>query len=175
MNAVRLICLSLAFALAATMPAGVLTGTVKDESGKPVSGAKVTVYGKEITTKTDSAGKFRIENAELVDGNRYSVSVEAEGFDQGQTMSAEVFADEKDMEPLDVELAKTDPLPELETNMQALIEGEATNVVDYQSMIPQMATNMMDDDLFPAVTGATPAAAAADAASTNATPAAAAK
>ncbi len=92
--------------------AGVILGEVKDEDGKPVSGAEVKVYGKDIKAKSDAKGKFRIESEELIDGNRYSVTVTAEGYDEGQTLSTEVFDDPDDMEPLIVEMFTEEPLPE---------------------------------------------------------------
>jgi len=80
--------LALVFALASLHSfAGSIFGSVKDENGNPVAGAEVKVYGKDIKTKTNEKGLFKIENELLVDGNRYSVRVEADGFDSGQTLS----------------------------------------------------------------------------------------
>lgn len=109
-------CVSLLF-LASSARGGVLFGTVRDEHGNPVAGATVRVYGKELSTKTDSQGRFRIESKELLDGNMYSVTVSAEGFDDGQTIGTEMFDDPEEMEPLEIVLYKTEPLPEPSTNL----------------------------------------------------------
>jgi len=120
--------LALVFALASLHSfAGSIFGSVKDENGNPVAGAEVKVYGKDIKTKTNEKGLFKIENELLVDGNRYSVRVEADGFDSGQTLSTEVFDDPEEMEALDVVMYKAEPVPETpptaETNAPAMIEG----------------------------------------------------
>lgn len=94
--------------------AGVVFGTVKDEDGKPVKDAEVKIWGKDITTKTDAKGQFRIKSEKLIVGNRYSVKVNMEGYNSGQTFSTEIFEDEEDMEPLDVELYKEEELPEID-------------------------------------------------------------
>lgn len=109
--------LLLATALCPALHAGVLFGTVKDEEGKPIAGAEVRVYGKDISTKTDAQGKFRIESKELLDGNMYSVTVSAEGYDDSQTFGTEMFDDPEEMEPLEIELYKSEPLPESSTNL----------------------------------------------------------
>lgn len=108
-----IIALSIIFATASLSSlAGTVFGTVKDEKGKPVKGAEVKIYGKDIKTKTDEKGKFKIESDKLIDGNRYSVKVEAEGYDSGQTLSTEIFDDPEEMEALDVVMYKAEPLPE---------------------------------------------------------------
>jgi len=109
--------LLLATAACPALRAGVLFGTVKDEEGKPIAGAEVRVYGKDISTKTDASGKFRIESKDLLDGNMYSVTVAAEGYDESQTFGTEMFDDPEEMEPLEIELYKTEPLPESSTNL----------------------------------------------------------
>ena len=96
--------------------AGVVFGTVKDENGNPIKGAQVKVYGKDIKTKTDEKGKFKIVSDKLIDGNRYSVRVEAEGYDSGQTLSTEIFDDPEEMEALDVVMYKAEPIPEPQTD-----------------------------------------------------------
>jgi len=116
--------LLLAAAACPTLHAGVLFGTVKDEDGKPVAGAEVRVYGKEASAKTDAKGAFRIDSKELLDGNMYSVTVSAEGFDESQTFGTEMFDDPDEMEPLEIELYKTEPLPEPSTNLPpGYVEG----------------------------------------------------
>ncbi|MCX7846880.1 MAG: carboxypeptidase-like regulatory domain-containing protein [bacterium] len=117
--------LSLSLALAPyCLLGGVLFGTVKDENGKPVAGATVRVYGKEISATTDSQGRFRIESKELLDGNMYSVTVSAEGYDDAQTIGTEMFDDPEEMEPLEITLYKTEPLPEPTTNLPpTYVEG----------------------------------------------------
>jgi len=92
--------------------AGTVFGTVKDEKGKPIAGAEVKIYGKDIKTKSDEKGNFKIENEGLMDGNRYSVKVNAKGYDTGQTLSTEVFDDPEEMEALEVVMYKEEPMPE---------------------------------------------------------------
>jgi len=92
--------------------AGTVFGSVKDEKGKPVIGAEVKIYGKNIKTKSDKKGKFKIESEELADGNRYSVKVNAKGYNTGQTLSTEVFDDPEEMEALEVVMYKEEPMPE---------------------------------------------------------------
>jgi len=122
---------TLIMALAGTLSAGVMFGVVVDEEGNAVNGAKVAVWGKEgLEATTDAEGKFRITSDELVDGNRYSVTVNAEGFDQGQTMSVEIFADVDEMEPMEIELYKAQPLPEPEPAAEeAVMPGGQTGAV----------------------------------------------
>jgi hypothetical protein len=106
--------MSIVFLTAQFAAAGVMFGSVKDEEGKPVKDAEVKIWGKEITTKTDAKGKFRIKSDKLLVGNRYSVKVTMEGYNSGQTFSTEIFEDEEDMEPLEVELYKEEELPEID-------------------------------------------------------------
>lgn len=91
-----------------------LTGTVKDENGDPVAGAEVKVWGKDITTTSKTDGSFVIESDELKDGNRYSVTVTADGYDKGQTLSTEAYSDPELAIPLEVEMFKAAPPPEIE-------------------------------------------------------------
>lgn len=89
---------------------GALFGTVKDENGAAVEGAAVAVFGKELTTTTDKDGKFRITSEELVDGNKYSVTVTADGYDVAQTVSVEMYEDPAEMEPVEVAMYKTEEI-----------------------------------------------------------------
>jgi hypothetical protein len=109
------ILLSLVFLTAQFAAAGIMFGVVTDEEGKPVKDAEVKIWGKEISTKTDAKGKFRIKSNKLIIGNRYSVKVKMEGFNSGQTFSTEIFEDEEDMEPMEVELYKEEALPEIDS------------------------------------------------------------
>ncbi len=61
---------------------GSLSGTVLDPSGAPVSGAHVTVIGIERSSQaeahTDGSGRYLFRS---IDPGRYSIQVEAVGFD----------------------------------------------------------------------------------------------
>ena len=105
---------------------GALFGTVKDENGAGVEGAEVAVFGKELTTKTDKDGKFRIASEELVDGNKYSVTVTADGYDVAQTVSVEMYEDAADMEPIEVEMYKTEEIV-VDTNAAPMALEMITN------------------------------------------------
>ncbi|MCK5852738.1 carboxypeptidase regulatory-like domain-containing protein [bacterium] len=105
--------LSIIFVIsAASSFAGTVYGTVKDEDGKAIAGAEVKIYGKDIKAKSDEKGNFKIVSENLIDGNRYSVKVNAKGYDTGQTLSTEVFDDPEEMEPLDVVVYKEVPMPD---------------------------------------------------------------
>ena len=126
--------------------AGTIFGSVKDEKGKPIAGAEVKIYGKDIKTKSDEKGKFKIENDDLADGNRYSVKVNAEGYDTGQTLSTEVFDDPEEMEALEVVMYKEEPVPEpvaAPTGMVQNIERQAdgiitiTEEVEEETLVPE--------------------------------------
>lgn len=157
--------LVLATALCPALRAGVLFGTVKDEEGKPIAGAEVRVYGKDISTKTDAQGKFRIESKELLDGNMYSVTVSAEGYDDSQTFGTEMFDDPQEMEPLEIELYKTEPLPESSTNLppdqvEGLMPDEPRGDEATTNEPPALDEPLLDEsDLAPPATNAPPAAA----------------
>jgi|GEM_PF-1498921 len=90
----------------------VLFGTVKDENGKPIDAAKVKVYGKTCYGFTNSKGEFKIDDDQLIDGGRYSVTVTAKGYDSSQTLATEVFEDPEEAEPLEVVMYKEEPAPE---------------------------------------------------------------
>ena len=84
----KLIALSLASAVllfAQGETTSAVVGSVSDSSGAAIAGATVTISGLETglkrTAKTDSSGRF--DFLQLKPG-RYSVKVEAEGF-EGQT------------------------------------------------------------------------------------------
>jgi len=112
--------------------AGTIFGSVKDEEGKPVAGAEVKIYGKDIKTKSDEKGKFKIESEELADGNRYSVKVNAKGYDTGQTLSTEVFDDPEEMEALEVVMYKEEPVPEpvaAPTGMVQNVEKQTDGII----------------------------------------------
>ncbi len=107
----------------------VLFGSVKDENGKPIDGAKVKVYGKTCYGFTNSKGEFRIDNDELIDGGRYSVTVTAKGYDSGQTLATEVFEDPEEAEALEVTMYKEEPIPEptaASTNVSDMMYGNVT-------------------------------------------------
>ena len=103
--------------------AGTVYGTVKDEDGKAVAGAEVKIYGKDIKTKSDEKGNFKIISEDLLDGNRYSVKVNAEGYDTGQTLSTEVFDDPEEMESLDVVMYKETPMPDPVPAPTGMVQG----------------------------------------------------
>jgi hypothetical protein len=116
---------------AGTLSAGIMFGVVQDDSGEAVQGAKITVWGKDgLEATSDDQGKFRIESDELIDGNRYSVMVSAEGFDESQTMSVEIFDDVDEMEPIEIELYTVEPMPEPEPLPQVEIgpDGQTSAV-----------------------------------------------
>lgn len=110
--------------------AGQLIGTVTDQDGNPVAGAEVQVWGKDITTTTGSDGSFSITSDELLDGNRYSVTVTADGFDQGQTLSIEVYDDPEFTIPLEVVMYEIEEMPELDYDPMAY-----TNLMEYYGQI----------------------------------------
>ena len=112
--------------------AGTVFGSVKDEKGNPIAGAEVKIYGKDIKTKSDEKGKFKIVSEKLADGNRYSVKVNAKGYDTGQTLSTEVFDDPEEMEALDVVMYKEEPMPEptpAPTGMVQNIERQPEGII----------------------------------------------
>jgi poly(3-hydroxybutyrate) depolymerase len=57
---------SLGLAMASAAYAFTVTGTVKDESGKAVQNASVSLLGKALDTKTDATGAFTIHQDEAV-------------------------------------------------------------------------------------------------------------
>lgn len=125
----RIWSVSLAAVLGVSLvPAGVLTGTVKGDGGAALSGAKVAVFGKELSATTDAGGKFRITSDELLDGNKYSVTVTADGYDVAQTISVEMYEDPADMEPIEIEMLKTEVIV-VDTNAPAMLmpRGMTTN------------------------------------------------
>ena len=116
----RIWSVSLAAVLGASLvPGGVLTGTVKGDGGAALSGAKVAVFGKTLSATTDAGGKFRITSDELLDGNKYSVTVTADGYDVAQTISVEMYDDPADMEPIEIEMLKTEVIV-VDTNAPAM-------------------------------------------------------
>jgi len=120
--------------------AGTVYGTVKDEDGKGVAGAEVKIYGKDITTKSDEKGNFKIVSEDLLDGNRYSVKVNAKGYDTGQTLSTEVFDDPEEMESLDVVMYKEAPIPEpvpAPTGMVQGIENQPYGIINITEEIKE--------------------------------------
>ena len=121
------IILSLVLMSVATISlAGTIFGEVKDENGKAISGAEVVIYGKDIKTTTDAKGKFKIVDEKLLDGNRYSVKVTADGYSEGRTLSTEVFDDPEEMEALNVQMYEEEPVPEpvaAPTNAMSIIPG----------------------------------------------------
>jgi len=120
--------------------AGTIFGTVKDEDGKPVVGAEVKIYGKDIKAKSDEKGNFKIVNEGLVDGNRYSVKVNAKGYDTGQTLSTEVFDDPEEMESLDVVMYKEEPIPEsvpAPTGVVQAIANQAYGIINVHEEVEE--------------------------------------
>ncbi|RLD10638.1 MAG: hypothetical protein DRI44_05525 [Chlamydiae bacterium] len=141
--------LALAFVISSAASfAGTVYGTVKDENGKPIAGAEVKIYGKDIKTKSDEKGKFKIINDNLIDGNRYSVKVNAEGYDTGQTLSTEVFDDPEEMEALDVVMYKAAPEPEPTSAPQAL-SGLVQNVIIPTNGIININEEVKEEMLIP--------------------------
>ncbi|WP_141764898.1 carboxypeptidase-like regulatory domain-containing protein, partial [Corynebacterium sp. HMSC034A01] len=64
---------------------GSLSGSVKDQDGKPVSGAKVVVddgKGNRFETTTDANGDVDVDKLPAGD---YTVTVEAEGYNGAET------------------------------------------------------------------------------------------
>ncbi len=61
---------------------GNLAGTVTDESGNPIAGATVTIQGTNISTTTDSAGHFLLEN---VSTGPHNLTISREGFTESTT------------------------------------------------------------------------------------------
>ena len=132
--------------------AGVLIGTVKDEEGKPMANINVSVWGKDIKGKTDSKGDFRIQSEELLVGNRYAIKVEAEGYDSAQTFSTEIFADESDMEPLDLTVYKEQEIElDIPTNFPPGMMGYtfgATNRIPVATTNEAVSDGSMDIDVI---------------------------
>ncbi len=143
---------------------GALFGTVKGDSGAALSGAKVAVFGKELSATTDAGGKFRITSDELLDGNKYSVTVTADGYDVAQTFSVEMYSDPADMEPIEIEMYKTEEIA-IDTNATAVLMPQGmtmtTNAVPPSEALDTNATSVVATDLID-VTEAAP--------STNAAP-----
>ena len=63
---------------ATTAHTGNISGVVTDENGSPVAGAIVTVQGTNISTVTDSAGRFLLEN---ITAGSYNLTVSGTGFE----------------------------------------------------------------------------------------------
>ena len=124
--------------------AGTVFGSVKDEDGKPVAGAEVKIYGKDIKTKSDEKGNFKIVSEELADGNRYSVKVNAKGYDTGQTLSTEVFDDPEEMEALDVVMYKEIPVPEPVAAPTGMVQN-----VDQETGIINITEEVKEEMLIP--------------------------
>ena len=113
----RLIATIATAVIAGATLAGTLFGTVKDDKDKPVANAEVKVYGKDdLKTKSDANGKFKIESKDLLDGNKYSVTVTADGYDSSPQTAVEMFDNPKDMDPIEVKLYKPEPVPASWTN-----------------------------------------------------------
>ena len=171
MNKLLAITASCILLIAGAVWAGTLFGTVKDENGKPISGAEIKVYGKDsLKTTSDSKGKFKIESKELLDGNKYSVSASAAGFDNAQTFSVEMFNNTNDMDVLEIELRKPEAIPASWTNMPA---RNMTNMaaMGYGRMPPEDEDVSVEETESPtnAVSGSTTNKPAASAAKTNTT------
>jgi len=128
---------------------GALFGTVKGENGTPLAGAKVAVFGKELSATADADGKFRITSAELIDGNKYSVTVTADGYDVAQTISVEMFDDPADMEPVEIEMYKTEMIA-VDTNATAVLmpQGMGTNTVPPTETLDTNAPGVSATDLL---------------------------
>ena len=69
-------------------PAAGLSGVIKDDSGKPISGARVTpmleaggcrIYSMHNQAGSDAAGRFGIDG--LIPGAAYAVRIEADGYE----------------------------------------------------------------------------------------------
>ena len=140
------ITLSIIFMIStATSFAGTVFGSVKDEDGKPVADAEVKIYGKDIKTKSDEKGNFKIVSDGLADGNRYSVKVNAKGYDTGQTLSTEVFDDPEEMEALDVVMYKETPMPE----EVAAPTGMVQNIYNQETGIINITEEVKEEMLIP--------------------------
>jgi len=138
--------------------AGTVYGTVKDEDGKAVTGAEVKIYGKDIKAKSDEKGNFKIVSEDLIDGNRYSVKVNAEGYDTGQTLSTEVFDDPEEMESLDVVMYKEEPMPEPGPAPTGMVQGFAnqpyeiinvTEEIEEEMLIPEEKSEEVKQEVKP--------------------------
>lgn len=166
----RIWSVSLAAVLGASMvPGGVLMGTVKGDGGAALSGAKVAVFGKTLSATTDAGGKFRITSDELLDGNKYSVTVTADGYDVAQTISVEMYEDPADMEPIEIEMLKTEvivvdtnapatlmPMPRgMTTNAPPVVES--ANETEDTNTVETSTTDLIDVTEPAAATNAAPA------------------
>ncbi len=156
-------CVSLAAVVGAGVAlGGALFGTVKDDSGAPLAGAQVAVFGKELNATTDADGTFRITSADLLDGNKYSVTVTADGYDVAQTISVEMYEDAADMDPIEIEMYKTEVIA-ADTNTTAVLlpEGMDTNAVPpaeaTDTNAPGLAADLIDVEEPAAGTNAAPA------------------
>ncbi len=124
--------------------AGVMSGTVKDEDGKPMPNLDVSVWGKDIKGKTDANGKFRISSDKLIVGNRYAIKVNAEGYDSAQTFSTEIFEDESDQEPLELTVYKEQALDvSIPTNFPPGMMGYMYGATN---RMPVSVTNQVSSD-----------------------------
>jgi len=140
-----IIALSILFIVSSvTTFAGTIFGSVKDENGKPVAGAEVKIYGKDIKINSDEKGNFKIVNEGLIDGNRYSVKVNAKGYDTGQTLSTEVFDDPEEMEALEVVMYKETPMPEPVAAPTGMVQN-----VDQETGIINITEEVKEEMLIP--------------------------
>lgn len=126
--------------IAGSAIAGRMFGLVKGEGGKPVPGADVKIFGKDnLKTTSDSQGKFTIDSKDLVDGNMYSLIVTAEGYDNAQTFSVEMYDDPKEMQPIEVALSRPEAIPNDWTN--TLFDPIAMGLVTNSTMFMTGRTN----------------------------------
>ena len=65
-----------------TTPVGNVSGVVTDENGAPIAGATITVQGTNISTTTDSAGHFLLEN---VSAGQHTILIGRNGFASNTT------------------------------------------------------------------------------------------
>jgi hypothetical protein len=123
-----LVALSLAAVAQAQVTTGSILGTVKDNSGAAVKGAKVTVtdLSRSATTgyTTDDEGNY---NAPFLIPGSYSVSVEAQGFKKAITNNIVVQIDQKARIDFNLEVGQIAEVAEI-TAAVTLVKADSSEL-----------------------------------------------
>jgi hypothetical protein len=123
-----LVALSLAAVAQAQVTTGSILGTVKDNSGAAVKGAKVTVtdLSRSATTgyTTDDEGTY---NAPFLIPGSYSVSVEAQGFKKAITNNVVVQIDQKARIDFNLEVGQIAEVAEI-TAAVTLVKADSSEL-----------------------------------------------
>ncbi len=106
------------------MPAATVEGTVKDENGNFIEGARVTLSGTDKTATTDSIGHFYIENVDSE--GTYTVIVEKSGYLAAQA----VYSREELRKANGGSVSKDFTLTSTATLTYTTLKGTIKNVVE---------------------------------------------